>query len=221
VQIDINFYLITHKILTMMNSYHKEQIETLNMVYRHLKTISIQERQRLLSQISDYLLFRDTVDEFLGEHFENICTQKCYQSKVSACCSREGIITFFGDVVVNVLVSNEMEIKTLEMVLKKPNNGFKCIYLGDDGCMWRIKPIICEMFLCDPAKESVFNEKPSANKLWIELKQREKHYRWPDRRVLFDDLEKYFMAAGYSSPLMYLNNSPGLLRVKELAGKSN
>jgi hypothetical protein len=205
----------------MMNSYHKEQIETLNMVYRHLKTISIQERQRLLSQISDYLLFRDTVDEFLGEHFENICTQKCYQSKVSACCSREGIITFFGDVVVNVLVSNEMEIKTLEMVLKKPNNGFKCIYLGDDGCMWRIKPIICEMFLCDPAKESVFNEKPSANKLWIELKQREKHYRWPDRRVLFDDLEKYFMAAGYSSPLMYLNNSPGLLRVKELAGKSN
>ena len=204
-----------------MNSYHKEQIETLNMVYRHLKTISIQERQRLLSQISDYLLFRDTVDEFLGEHFENICTQKCYQSKVSACCSREGIITFFGDVVVNVLVSNEMEIKTLEMVLKKPNNGFKCIYLGDDGCMWRIKPIICEMFLCDPAKESVFNEKPSANKLWIELKQREKHYRWPDRRVLFDDLEKYFMAAGYSSPLMYLNNSPGLLRVKELAKKCN
>jgi len=205
----------------MMNSYHKEQLETLNMVHRHLKTISIQERQRLLSQISDYLMFRDTVDEFLGEHFENICTQKCYQSKVSACCSREGIITFFGDVVVNMLVSNETEIKALAMVLKTPNDGFKCIYLGGDGCMWRIKPIICEMFLCDPAKETVFNEKPSANKLWIELKQREKHYRWPDRPVLFDDLEKYFMAAGYSSPLMYLNNSPGLLRVKELARKSN
>jgi hypothetical protein len=55
----------------------------------------------------------------------------------------------------------------------------------------------------------------------MEFKQREKHYRWPDRPVLFDDLEKYFMAAGYSSPLMYLNNSPGLLRVKELARKSN
>ena len=220
-QIDIHFYLIIHKILAIMNSYHKEQLETLNMVHRHLKTISIQERQRLLSQISDYLLFRNTVDRFLGEHFENICTQKCYQSKVSACCSREGIITFFGDVVVNVLVSNEAEIKALAMVLKKPNNGFKCIYLGEDGCMWRIKPIICEMFLCDTAKESIFKEKPSANTLWIELKQREKHYRWPDRPVLFDDLEKYFMAAGYSSPLMYLNNSPGLLRVKELAKKSN
>lgn len=204
----------------MINSYHQEQIETLNMVYCHLKTISVQEKQRLLSQISDYLVFRDAVDEFLHEHFENICTQKCYQSKVSACCSREGIITFFGDVVVNVLVSNETEIKELERVLKKPNNGFKCIYLGGDGCLWRIKPIICEMFLCDTAKELVFKEKSSANKLWIELKQREKHFRWPDRPVLFDDLEKYFMAAGYSSTLMYLNTSPGLLRVKKLARKS-
>ena len=204
----------------MINSYHQEQIETLNMVYCHLKTISVQEKQRLLSQISDYLVFRDAVDEFLHEHFKNICTQKCYQSKVSACCSREGIITFFGDVVVNVLVSNETEIKALERVLKKPNNGFKCIYLGGDGCLWRIKPIICEMFLCDTAKELVFKEKSSANKLWIELKQREKHFRWPDRPVLFDNLEKYFMAAGYSSTLMYLNTSPGLLRVKELARKS-
>jgi hypothetical protein len=204
----------------MINSYHQEQIETLNMVYFHLKTISVQEKQRLLSQISDYLVFRDAVDEFLHEHFKNICTQKCYQSKVSACCSREGIITFFGDVVVNVLVSNETEIKELARVLKKRNNGFKCIYLGGDGCLWRIKPIICEMFLCDTAKELVFKEISSANKLWIELKQREKHFRWPDRPVLFDDLEKYFMAAGYSSTLMYLNTSPGLLRVKELARKS-
>jgi len=191
------------------------------MVDCQVKTISVQERQRLLSQISDYLLFRDTVDAFLGEHFENMCTQKCYQSKISACCSRESIITFFGDVVVNVLVSDETEIKALAMVLKKPNDGFKCIYLGGYGCMWRIKPIICEMFICDPAMESVFKEKPLTKKLWIELKQREKHYRWPDRTVLFDDLEKYFMAAGYSSSLMYLNNSPGLLRVKEFARKSN
>jgi len=204
-----------------MNSYQKEQAETLNMVDCQVKTISVQERQRLLSQISDYLLFRDTVDAFLGEHFENMCTQKCYQSKISACCSRESIITFFGDVVVNVLVSTETEIKALAMKLKSPNDGFKCIYLGGHGCMWRIKPIICEMFLCDAAKESVFKEKPLTKKLWIELKEREKQYRWPDRPVLFDDLEKYYMDAGYSSPLMYLNNSPGLLRVKEFARKSN
>jgi hypothetical protein len=204
-----------------MSSYQKEQLETLNMVYGHLETIPKKEKQRLLLQISDYLMFRNTVDAFFGEHFERICTRKCYQSNLSACCSRDGVITFFADVVVNVLVSEETEIKALAIALNKSNNGFKCIYLGGDGCMWRIKPIICEMFLCDQAKESVFNEKPSANKLWIELKQREKNYRWPDRPVLFDDLEKYFIATGHSSPLMYLNNSPGLLRVKELAIKSN
>jgi len=204
-----------------MDSYQKEQAEALKMVDCHIRTISVQERQRLLSQISDYLLFRDTVDAFLSDHFKNMCTHKCYQSKISACCSRESIITFFGDVVVNVLVSDETEIKALAMKLKSPNDGFKCIYLGGHGCMWRIKPIICEMFLCDPAMTSVFKEKPLKKKIWIELKQREKHYRWPDRPVLFDDLEKYFMAAGYSSSLMYLNNSPGLLRVKERARKIN
>jgi len=203
-----------------MNSYQKEQAQTLTMVYRHLRTISVPERQQLLSQISDYLMFRDSVDAFLDEYFGRICTQKCYQRNISACCSREGIITFFGDVVVNVLVSHETEVKALAGRLMQPNDGFKCIYLEDRGCMWKVKPIICEMFLCDPAKESVFKEKPSTNKLWLGLKQREKRYRWPDRPVLFDDLEKYFMAAGYSSPLMYLNHSPGLLRVKEMTKKN-
>ncbi len=198
-----------------MNAYQKEQAETLDMVCRHLGTISDQERLALLSQISDYLMFRDAVDEFLRDHFENTCTQKCYQSKVSACCSREGIITFFGDVVINVLVSGEAEIKGLATVLQTPNTGFKCIYLSDQGCMWRIKPMVCEMFLCEQAKKEVFGLKPWVDKLWQELKRREKLYRWPDRPVLFDDLEGYFMDTGYSSPLMYLHNSPGLLRVKQ------
>jgi len=202
-----------------MSEYQKEQLETLDMVYRHLRAISQQESERLLSQISDYLLFRSEVAEFLRHYFENTCTQKCYQSKLSACCSREGIITFFGDMVVNVLVSNDVKIDSLAEALKKPNDGFKCIYLGHQGCMWQIKPIICEMFLCDPAEKEVFEEKPFADKIWQELKRREKQYRWPDRPVLFDDLEKIFIAAGHSSPLMYLHNSPGLLRVKEQARK--
>lgn len=204
-----------------MNSYQKEQLETLNMVYGHLETIAKQEKQRLLLQISDYLMFRKTVDAFLGEHFEHICTQKCYQSNLSACCSREGVITFFADVVVNVLVSEETRIKALSKALRKPNAGFRCIYLSNHGCMWRIKPIICEMFLCDPAEKAVFDKKPSVNKFWQQLKSREKQYRWPDRPVLFDDLEKYFIVAGYSSPLMYLHNSPGLLRIKEKAKKKS
>jgi hypothetical protein len=203
-----------------MNAYQKEQAETLDMVCCHFGTMSPGERLALVSQISDYLLFRDAVNAFLREHFETTCTQNCYQSKVSACCSREGIITFFGDVVINVLISGEAEIKSLVTVLQKPNTGFKCVYLGEQGCMWRIKPLVCEMFLCDQAKTEVFGLKPWADKLWQALKRREKLYRWPDRPVLFDDLERYFMSAGYSSPLMYLHNSPGLLRVKKRAEES-
>lgn len=203
-----------------MNSYQKEQSETLSMVQRHIATLSALERQGLESEIADYLLFRDEVDAFLCEHFSNVCTQKCFQNKISACCSREGIITFFGDVVVNVLVSPYTEIHALMTVLQKRNRGFKCIYLGNHGCMWRIKPIVCEMFLCEQAKKEVFQEKPLAGQLWDELKQRKNRYTWPDRPVLFGVLERFFMEAGYSSSLMYLHNSPGLLRVKKQAKES-
>ena len=110
-----------------MISYQKEQAETLSKVQRHFTTLSARERQELESEVSDYLSFRDEVDAFLCEHFSNICTIKCYQNKVSACCSREGIITFFGDLVVNVLVSTHTEINALMMVLQKRNRGFKCI----------------------------------------------------------------------------------------------
>jgi len=203
-----------------MSSYQKEQAETLSLVQRHFTTFSARERQKLESEVADYLTFRDEVDTFLCEHFSNICTIKCYQNKVSACCSREGIITFFGDLVVNVLVSTYSEINALMMVLQKRNRGFKCIYLGNHGCMWRIKPIVCEMFLCEQAKKEVFQEKPMAGQLWDELKQRKNRYTWPDRPVLFEALERYFIDAGYSSPLMYMHNSPGLLRVKKQAKES-
>ena len=200
-----------------MNSYQKEQAESLVMVQRHLETLSAGKRKALEMQISEYLLFRDEVHTFLSEHFSDLCTEKCYRNNLSACCSREGIITFFGDMVINALVSQSEEIKALMAVLQKPNTGFKCIYLGKKGCMWRVKPVVCEMFLCDQAQNQVFGEKPWLEDAWNELKHRKKLYTWPDRPVLFDDLERYFMDAGYSSPLMYLHNSPGLLRVKQEA----
>ena len=199
-----------------MNSYQQEQAESLAMVQRCLATLSASEKQALEMKIADYLLFRDEVDTFLSEHFSNLCTKKCYENKLSACCSREGIITFFGDMVVNTLVSCNEEINALLEALQKPNTGFKCIYLGNNGCLWRVKPIVCEMFLCEQAKKEVFRKKAWVEDAWEELKQRKKLYTWPDRPVLFDDLELYFMDAGYFSPLMYLHNSPGLLRVKQL-----
>jgi len=197
-----------------MNSYHKEQSDALEIVQRYLAGISVLERKKLEAEVSDYLLFRDEVGSFLSTHFSEVCTQKCYQNKLSACCSREGIITFFGEVVINALVSQEKEIEKLLFVLKKPNDGFKCVYLGENGCIWKVKPIVCEMFLCEQAKKDVFGLNPGAGQVWEGLKKRKKLYTWPDRTVLFDMLENYFLDAGYLSPLMYMHNSPGLLRVK-------
>ena len=88
-----------------MNSYQKEQIEALEMVKNQLENLPASERQRLSSWLTDYLEFRKEVDEFLSAHFSEVCTQKCYQSRLSACCSREGIVTFFADVVINHLVT--------------------------------------------------------------------------------------------------------------------
>ncbi len=202
-----------------MNSYQKEQLEALSLMQGYLANLALDARQALESRIADYLLFRDDVDAFLDAHFSEICTLKCFKSKISACCSRDGIITFFGDVVVNALVTPEEEINTLRSVLQKPNKGFKCIYLGKQGCMWRVKPIVCEMFLCKSAFQEVLAPKPEAANTWEELQLRKKLFTWPDRPVLFDDLERILLDAGYSSSLMYMHNSPGLLRVKEQVKK--
>ena len=71
------------------------------------------------------------------------------------------------------------------------------------------------MFLCAKAEKEVLDENSRARETWESLKQREKTFRWPDQAILFDDLEEIFIRAGYSSTLMYLHNSPGLLKVKK------
>ncbi len=201
----------------MVNAYHIEQRQTLDLVRDHLHGVP-GDRDRLLEWTASYRGFRETVADFLARDFQDACTEKCFRGRLSACCSREGIITFFADVVVNVLVSDEAELDRLGAVLDVPNNGSKCVYLGDRGCRWRIKPIVCEMFLCDTAQRTVFDNDPEAAVRWEKLKNERNRYTWPDRPVVFDDLEAHFMAAGHSSPLMYLHNSPGLLRVKKMAG---
>jgi hypothetical protein len=77
------------------------------------------------------------------------------------------------------------------------------------------------MFLCEHARKMLFDKDRLALKEWERLKRREKRYTWPNRPVLFDDLETCFIRAGYSSSLMYFHNSPGLLRVKSLAMRKN
>ena len=200
-----------------MTPYQKEQAEGLSMVKKHLESFSETEKKELKALVADYLTYRKTVGTFLSDHFRAVCTRKCFMSRLSACCSRDGIITFFADMVINVLISENVQLRDLEAVLQKSHEGYKCVYLGKTGCLWRIKPIVCEMFICDAAKESVFRKDASARKEWESLNRQKKRYTWPDRPVLFDGLERYFIDAGYASSLMYLNNSPGLLRVKKQA----
>jgi len=86
--------------------------------------------------------------------------------------------------------------------------------------LWRIKPIVCEMFLCNAAEKAVLKENPITQKRWEALVRQKKDFTWPDRPVLFDTLEQICIEAGYTSPLMYLHNSPGLLRLKQKAIQS-
>ena len=102
-------------------------------------------------------------------------------------------------------------------VLSKINDGFKCVYLTETGCRWRLKPIVCQMYLCDRSKKEAFGKNSQLAAEWNLLEHKRKRFTWPDRPVLFDDLETYFLEAGFRSPLMYLHNSPGLLRIKRQA----
>lgn len=201
-----------------MNDYQFEQLEALLLVRMHLKVLPGGEKDKLRQMAADYLEFRRRADRFLGTYFASVCDRSCYQSRLSACCSREGIVTFFADVVINQLFCDEAELDGLANALRSEHTGFKCVYLSADGCRWKIKPIVCQMFLCEPAKAKVFRQHPPAESEWNELERLRKKFTWPDRPVLFDIMEKYFMAMGCSSALMYMHQSPGLLRVKKKAG---
>jgi hypothetical protein len=202
-----------------MNDYQKEQAESLTIVRKHLSSLNINQKETLFEMASEYFLFRKEVDSFLYYYFGNICNLKCYQNRLSACCGRDGIITFFADMVINALVSSEQDLDQLDAAVSSNcNTGIKCIYLGNKGCLWKLKPIVCEMFLCHSAMNDVFEKFPEAALKWKQLKQQEKLFKWPDQPVLFDLLEEVFLTAGYRSSLMYFHNSPGLLRIKRQAG---
>ena len=202
-----------------MNSYQSEQLESIEAARRILGTLPAEELDRLQARIAAYLSFRDRVDAFLAAHFSGTCTRNCYQNRVSACCSKDGIITFFADVVVNLLRAEPQEIDEWIAVLKREHAGFKCVYLSERGCLWRVKPIVCEMFLCDPAREAVFGGNPGLEKAWNGFESQKKRFTWPDRPVLFDDLERYFIDRQCRTALMHLHYSPGLLRVKKIASE--
>jgi hypothetical protein len=199
-------------------AYNQEQLETLRIVRRYLASISRAEMAGLRAQVDQYLRFRRSLEAFLAEHFNRICTDACFRSRRSACCTREGIVVYFGDVVVNALESSPAQLEAMERALGAENQGYKCVFLSSSGCLWQVRPIVCAMFLCDSALKQALEKNPEAAVRWEAFEARRKDFTWPDKTVLFDELEKRFIRAGLRSPLMYLNTSPGLLRVKKKAG---
>jgi hypothetical protein len=201
-----------------MNEYQQEQLDALTIVRRGLLQFGDAKRMELIETIRDYMQFRQSVDRFLKCYFSDTCTQTCYQSRTSACCSKDGIITFFADTVVNALHATPAGLDRLETVLNRVNRGHRCVYLGSHGCMWTVRPVVCAMFLCDRAMQAVFSDDPEARKGWASLRRQANAFKWPDRPVLFDYLERVFLDLGCQSTLMHLNLSPGLLRIKKNAG---
>lgn len=197
-----------------VSKYNRDQwvsYEAIRSVFAYFPRSRIEE---LRSKIRPYLDFRRDVERFYLHHFQSVCSELCFKNKTSACCGFESIFTFFADHVVNCLVSDEEEIAAILTHLSKPNLTQRCVYLLENGCMLRIRPISCAMFFCQKAKRLVFERNPEAESLLESLKAREKEYTWPDKPVLFDDLEKIFLLLGVETPLFYFHRSPGLLRIK-------
>ena len=201
-----------------MSEYNRQQRETIEGVRDLLDRADGPGRRHLEELIAPYLAFRGETARFQEEHLADLCRQACFSDSRSACCGREGILTFFADVVVNLLVSTEGEGGALLDALEGDGGGPNCVYLGSAGCLWKMKPISCEMFLCEEAKKMILAADAALGERWKDLREREGLFTRPDKPVLFDDLERIFLDGGLDSPLMYFHRSPGLLRLKEAHG---
>ena len=197
-----------------MSSYNRDQLEAIVLIHQFMGKLSRAQVSQIKRKIQSYLRFRADVAEFQKKYFSSLCTQTCFTSQTSACCGREGIATFFADMVINLFLSSDQEIDSLSNALIHDPGGLNCVYLTGTGCLWRLKPIVCEMFLCQNAKDTVLGGDNNLQSEWENLCRREKRYTWPTKPVLFDDLEELFIEKGFFSPLMYFHNSPGLLRLK-------
>lgn len=203
----------------MPTEYQIEQLETLVLTRRHLKGLSVRNREGLRNLMVPYLNFRRDTAAFLSAHFGGVCFRKCYENRESACCGKDAIIVYFADVLVNALTADDSLLDDMEDRLRSPNATSRCVFLREDGCRWHVKPIVCEMFVCDGAKAEALGTAPRLEAEWAALEERRREFTWPDRPVLFDDLERRFIEAGLDSPLMHFHRSPGLLRMKREALK--
>jgi hypothetical protein len=200
--------------LDRVSEYQRDQWQSFKAIEKACRGLLSGELDELKESLASYLQFRRTLDDFQVQFFETYCRTTCYESKLSACCGFESIFTFFADQVITLLLSTSEELEALFRKLEQPNRTGRCVYLAETGCIWRVRPISCAMFLCELAKQHALSGDCDAEAAWKELREAENAYTYPIQPVLFDDLERVFIELGVDSPHMYFHKSPGLLRLK-------
>lgn len=202
----------------LQEEYNLEQFDAYMTIKAFFDKASDSEIAELKEMIAPYLDFRAETSEFLTRSCADVCGDICFKTGLSDCCMHEGIITFFADWIVNWLVSSKEEIDVLVKALFNPFRNDKCVYLGPVGCIWKIKPMNCETFVCKQAKAEIFARDFQAEYFYDEILARKKTFSFPDRPVLFDNIEKFFMDRGVDSEIMYFHKGAGLLMIKSKAG---
>ncbi len=204
------------KIKTELSNYNKQHLESQIKALDAFNKLSENEICRLKWLSLAYIKFRRELDSFTKGLFYNYCNHACFKNRQSKCCGFESIMTFFADEILNIIWGGPEKAETLIKVLEQPNESNHCVYLGEDGCLWYLKPLSCAMFFCEDAKKHVFARNLNAEKLWTVFTKCEKNFTWPDKPVLFDIVEKFFIIKkGVFTPHMYFHLSPGLLKVKK------
>ncbi|MCX7823223.1 MAG: hypothetical protein N2260_07265 [Syntrophobacterales bacterium] len=197
-----------------MSYYHKTQMEAIRIAFEVCEQLDDKSKDYLREMASSYMEFRNELKEFNNKYFYNYCKKSCFETAKSACCSYESIIVFFADEVINYLFGGDKDFPVILKKLQSVKPSQHCVYLGSGGCLWTIIPISCAMFFCNDAKDKIFNSSSQAQAIWNSLLEREKLFTWPDRPVLFDSIEEFFIQRGVSTDHMYCHKSPGLLRLK-------
>lgn len=204
--------------LCQVSEYNRDQGITFKAVNEALQRIGSTGVEKLKESVGPYLAFRRELEEFQAGFMEAFCRKSCFETGISGCCGFESIITFFADHAISFLLSEPREKELILGALEQPNRTKKCVYLARSGCIWKIRPIACAMFLCGKLKSGYIECDHKAKSVWTQFQDREKEFTWPTKPVLFDDLETYFMGLGVRSPHMHFHQSPGLIRLKARSG---
>ena len=204
--------------LQYISDYNRDQLVSFQAILDIMEKLSREEMEELKIMIRPYLVFRQRLDDYHARYFSGYCRKACFDTGLSACCGFESIITFFADQVITVLSSRPEDLEVLIEKLSWPNDTGKCVYTGPKGCVWKLRPVSCAMFFCHEAKVSVFKSYPEAESLWGMFLEQERDFTWPTKLVVFDQIEKFFLRYGVSSPHLYFHRSPGLLKLKAESG---